>query len=522
MSVILSWYPSTRIVILRTCSSDETFASISIGVRWCKGKCKTRHFVRLMTNNLIYLMSDLENANRQINYPRSNQWIVDSDEYFVLSNPAVDDYTLLNLLIANLTIINTNSFPICSIKERSRLTCDSFLVISLPTVNFNSGGPLTFIRHADTFTFLACGETFSTNISFWGFVTAFDAFTWIFLLFSYVGAKLLVIKISYPTLSRKGKSARKKYVIAILSSIDTLLEQSDMIWKNKRKALYVYWISTPLILTGVILSNLYRGENISSLSAPLRKVPLETYDDLIQFNYTLFSKIHPSLTNILRQELRQHPQNYTMKIFKGWTEFTHDALGFDSSVISKADFTREFRERIHFDEAETLALSRRSSGKYSLFTRLEKCDNVGVVGWRSALEKVFHKLRIQLNSDKATVSAGWARSDAVLFMKYYGWSFRSWINPKIFQNLAFLMQSGISDQLLQSSLERDQQSSFSNDINAGGTEGLDIAGNILSVFIVLSLGLFCSVFLIIFEVFYYGFLGKKRNLSDKITKEVTV
>jgi len=281
-SEISKWYFNLiRLVIVRTENND--IMSVSIGARWFDRKVKTRLFFVVPISNKSFSLNVLEIEFKRINFRFSNFWKVIKQDAWITTNDQSKttnlEVTLLSILVSNLTFILPDQIHKCSGKERLSRECDPYLIA--PTINLEATRSLSFIRHRDEFTFLACGKSNLSHMSFWGFVTAFDTTTWVLIFVSFYASRLVVD--SYCAMkynSSHSKFSCVNFFKVLLSGMNLLIEQNDNLWLNRSQVSCVYWISCALLLSGIIFSNLYRGSNISAISAPLKGKPLKSTDEL--------------------------------------------------------------------------------------------------------------------------------------------------------------------------------------------------------------------------------------------------
>lgn len=68
-----------------------------------------------------------------------------------------------------------------------------------------------------------------------------------------------------------------------------LLEQgcNDWIIKGSGNFTVLAWL-----LTGVVISNAYKGQNITDLSSPVPPTSIKTFNSLLERNFRLFSETH--------------------------------------------------------------------------------------------------------------------------------------------------------------------------------------------------------------------------------------
>lgn len=124
--------------------------------------------------------------------------------------------------------------------------------------------------------FLSCTDLRHTKRYSWlGFISPFDKFTW-----------LLLITCSLTTSALIGyfKSSSVSYWWQRLTFTLNLLLTQPITVLNSCKYLMLPWI-----LVGILLSNEYHGDNVSSFVSQLIPKPLNTFEDFLANNFTLLS-----------------------------------------------------------------------------------------------------------------------------------------------------------------------------------------------------------------------------------------
>ncbi|CAL8108289.1 unnamed protein product [Orchesella dallaii] len=123
--------------------------------------------------------------------------------------------------------------------------------------------------------FITCAATNKqTFLSLIGYVSAFDVETWVGILLSFM--------ISGMVFNWKYKNGNDGLIQAAFIYKVLLLQGSNTVEK-------IRWVGGAWLLSGVILSFFYQGDNINKLTAPLQPRKLESFTELLDENYTLFS-----------------------------------------------------------------------------------------------------------------------------------------------------------------------------------------------------------------------------------------
>lgn len=75
-------------------------------------------------------------------------------------------------------------------------------------------------------------------------------------------------------------------VDGLTTSYRILLEQSDPHAVNQENKTFLYFVCAPWILTGLVITNLIRGDNVTNTVSPLKVVPYENFSQLFENNFT--------------------------------------------------------------------------------------------------------------------------------------------------------------------------------------------------------------------------------------------
>ncbi len=156
---------------------------------------------------------------------------------------------------------------------------------SLPALEYTEGPMLNFFfpQEFHPFRFVACGgrARYSAPLSFRSFYSCFDNLTWVGILFNYFFT-LILVKFIF--------KLETSPVIITLSSFALLVEQgqrhSSVLPQRWKVAHFI--IYGCLGLAGILLSNAYKGENITQLTLPARSLPHEKLEELVRDNFSLY------------------------------------------------------------------------------------------------------------------------------------------------------------------------------------------------------------------------------------------
>ncbi|CAL8135919.1 unnamed protein product [Orchesella dallaii] len=180
---------------------------------------------------------------------------------------------LVQLLCTNCTIISNMESQVSDL--RIFPTFD-LLVSPFPQTQFSV---TTDSNHVH---FVTCSLTEKEGyLSLLGYVSAFDGRTWITgFVASVISGRLWYRYAKLPT--SKVNRNRDKWFQAFFVYNVLLAQGTSAISKMR-------WITGSWIITGIVLTYFYQGDNINRLMAPLSKSKLESFDEMLAENLTIYS-----------------------------------------------------------------------------------------------------------------------------------------------------------------------------------------------------------------------------------------
>jgi len=76
--------------------------------------------------------------------------------------------------------------------------------------------------------------------------------------------------------------------LVLMSTV--LLEQAGPIANSYQKRSNLGWALAPFLLMVLVLSNAYKNENVTKITLPRTLIPVDTFDKLVHYNFSLFSR----------------------------------------------------------------------------------------------------------------------------------------------------------------------------------------------------------------------------------------
>jgi len=397
----------------------------------------------------IFKLSTMIKDHKIIHYLRPS--LVESIDLFV-------DSILINALTPNISkIIDHGSWYAKHISPK----------ISVQTRETNA--QLAFVTSAEEFRFVSCGKPSKSPVNFAVYVSPFDLSTWVLLLT--VNFILSVII----TVHKRGSVSE-----GLLRGLVILVEQGDSAVANIKRKPFLYWICGPWILITLIMTNAYKGENITKLLAPYKSIPYENLSQLVNHNFKFLTEtttirhpheMHASLTLPYIWFLMSGMNNWDKNYSPQWKKPIQQILSLKVKCYD-VPFKRSRQE-------------------------LTSCKKTAYVGWTSETSQLYEIVSLmfpEYKDEKLYIGK------EVLFKQNVGWELDNFNEESIYTKLSVLHESGIAMRFsaLLLNAKRFHNINIFNATNKFHikVKGITIKGNIFTVFILVS-GLFGSVLLIL-------------------------
>lgn len=320
--------------------------------------------------------------------------------------------------------------------------CDPEFIYKSPRVfmGFHQEYAILNIPRQDTFSFIACGETEHSKISFQGFTSSFDIFIWILI------TAVLIIMSLILNFQRRYRRRSADLFELIIPGLKVFLEQTDLIASNSLRSNSMYFLCGPILLMGVVLTNLYKGDNITALTAPPLPVPLTNFKELLDNDYKIYTRIERLYLMVLNRNM-EHIINSTV-IRK---EF--DMVQFFMKNTRKKDIVlrNKLKDEVKLDVTEKELLETRNWDELlkqtATMRTLSSCNNVAIVGWSRDLE-ILNNQMVNLRSSNLLPQGRYVfKGSEVISKKAAGWLFENtWQDNPIFKRMQSFTEMGILKQ----------------------------------------------------------------------------
>jgi hypothetical protein len=299
--------------------------------------------------------------------------------------------------------------------------------------------------------------------------------------------------------SSQQKKDNSKLIDFVLAFPFLLLEQgsNEMISFCSQPAMR--WMAIPALLMAIILSNSFKGENITNLIAPRAVVQYGNFSQLIQDGFSLYGSKEEGggLINITLFDLyfktkfgevyvRELPKNLQNNL-----NITH--MSFDIDEVTQI--------RSGFNSFKFMQKLKAKSFKESVgLATLAKCNNTAIVDYDTKLE-VF-ALGIKYLNPTANLQVGMES----LMERRVGIRFRLFVDQRIPKRVRILYESGISPWLIsiesnlkQRNRNRGKKRSKINSEEDSGPKKISLDSGVLALFIVTGTFIFISLVIYLYE-----------------------
>ncbi|CAL8141067.1 unnamed protein product [Orchesella dallaii] len=325
---------------------------------------------------------------------------------------------IMQIILSNVTLINVRNVIIPTF-------------IYLPTmqssVETHPVGRVSLSLHKNKLHFITCASIASkgTFLSLFGYISAFDKYSWVVIWICTI-ISVVVWRIAGKLSNVEGLGALFVYML--------LLGQSSH-HVNKVK-----WLTGAWILTSIVISYSYQGENIERLTAPLSPKMIDEFPELLRTNVTIYSATGLKESR-LRQVINRVVTQDTVGVFGGFYQYTIFGKVFLRKQLHIPIMLayKKMSQVLYMPRNKTEAMNLLKAGFY--LSRLATCKPVAYVGPVKMVEMFKRQL----------LESGIPRKKIAISKTPYADIYDNWHFLHIpwdvdwFQNrILLLVQSGIS------------------------------------------------------------------------------
>jgi hypothetical protein len=154
------------------------------------------------------------------------------------------------------------------------------------------------------------------------------------------------------------------------------------------------WICAAWIITSIILTNAYRGDNITALTAPMEPIPFKNFSQLLQNNFSIFSrKTYQSRLRLMT--VVNWGRGLSLSEFDKYMIFDRALAPFGKALT----YEREQYIRRVFMQSGKIQWHPRAKEwllePHKYFLIFERCNNTALVGWKSDLHWMNIRLKVR-------------------------------------------------------------------------------------------------------------------------------
>ncbi|OXA49123.1 hypothetical protein Fcan01_16078 [Folsomia candida] len=304
----------------------------------------------------------------------------------------------------------------------------------IPTLQVYARAGKFAIYKEDAFEFVTCDGIKQTReaISFAGYFGAFDYWTWMFLGIATLTTPLIIVGITQiPGIIIK----QERFDLLILSCLKPLLEQGDSWLTNPTRTRFIYPLVTTWMLVSIVISNAYKGENITSLTSPNKPKLVETYRDLLEGGYIIYSKAFSPATVSSLNDLVPHEISF--KFSEIGLEM---GILIDSTISYLQDalitFYKKLSKNVHLPPNIFELIKGRTNSSY--VDEISNCNKTVLALRSDQIEEHLLLLKTRKVSRETVVEG----KDKLL-KTAGGFILQDWTNNKVLVAFSALVHSGI-------------------------------------------------------------------------------
>jgi len=177
----------------------------------------------------------------------------------------------------------------------------------------------THSTHIDALHFVTCFPTRKhTFLSFLGYISAFDLYTWLLLLVSMV----LTITIYTVASHIDHKKVASRWSYSVVAMYAMLLRQG-IPDANRAK-----WLTGSWLLASIIVTFFYEGDNVEKMTVPFKAQGVDTFEKMFQENFTILTPhlIEASMRPLITHVGLHFPNQKKLSIMVRWRRWNLQTL----------------------------------------------------------------------------------------------------------------------------------------------------------------------------------------------------
>jgi len=369
--------------------------------------------------------------------------------------------------------------------------------------------------------FVTCGGGQSGYVSLFGYISAFDHWIWVWLIVVTGGSILSTLFILRTDCMTTKRRQRSFLIDCIFMPIDTILEQGNCVHDQGTRRLAVYSISCSWVLVGIVVSNAYKGQNITDLSSPVPPIKLTTFEQLVDKNFTIYShgSNEPFVDFLVKNDQRLEQNGYIPDKYPQRNILTHLLIDADPDIDIVKQYLKIHGQVLNFTAEGILNTTRK--GTLGYIEKVENCDKTAFMSWSKEIETGRLLLEnILFKAGKHSMRQFISTSNQRMFRVRKGWRFEDITIPiQLTGALATVIESGIG---MQWKMIEKYVQNFNLTVQVHGRSSpllaLSLNGNISVVFFVhmVLLGITFCAFALEHTHNAFWSTGRVREVSGKV------
>ncbi len=267
------------------------------------------------------------------------------------------------------------------------------------------------------------------------------------------------------------------------------LEQGNNTAGNVNHANHLYFLSGAWIIVLVVLTNAYKGENITDLTAPVSPIKPELYDDLLRLNFSIYCRSTDMFFNRITRWFNEEVDDSPFNKGKGFSDNELSvSLRFaeDNNIVKKYRKINNLTRPLTLDEIDEEI----EEGFGMYVKRLQYCNKTAFVSWKGDISETQTMLKYELqnkrNFSESQVKRVISVGKEYILPTRKGWALNEVelpIKPILFRITA-MVESGIAKQWKDLEAWR-RLNTLTKDFRRfldGGPTKLNLGDNIVVVF----------------------------------------
>lgn len=330
-----------------------------------------------------------------------------------------------------------------------------------PVINAISELDVILFKGIKAFTFLSCSNRQKKLSSLEVLMHAFDLTTWIGLAITWVLSSIFLACVVSPKRQKVSK------VTAFCFPFEMLLEHGNSTAQNIQKDFHLYMILLPLILSCVVISGAFKGDNMTTIISPMEPIRFKHFETLFKYNFTFFSNmmIYSKISTSFYLTEHSYAERLTLKSSRSVENLASNKT---LKLLRSQNFVTKF--------ASNLLLNK--------YKKNHICRNFAYLGWSDELREIKSKVGQKYGQYQWDMGV----ENVVSFP--IGWKLNQLQDPNLRKWLKRLGETGIVSKLIEFEESGrqlvEQNYGRKNNYSAMGNRKvspLQLKGNISTIFI---------------------------------------